>query len=207
MSAFCSLGCRDFRSGSRGGNAASLLKDPFPPGKIAGIAFSFGGVALIVSGGHPLALVQSPLSSGDLCIFGCVAAWAAYTLVGKKAMEQVPPFASVTWSCILGSLLLLPPALYHGLLPDMVAAGPVAWACLLFFGVLATGFGFSWYYQGVLAVGPTRAGIFINLVPVMAVFLGWLVLDEPLSPSLTAGGCCVLAGVWLTNRRSRSGNG
>jgi len=53
---------------------------------------------------------------------------------------------------------------------------------LLFFGFLATGFGFSWYYEGVQAIGPTRAGIFINLVPVLAVLLGWLLLGETLVP-------------------------
>jgi drug/metabolite transporter (DMT)-like permease len=181
--------------------SAILFREPFPPAKIGGILLSFCGVALIVSGGDPLALARGPLSPGDACILGCVVAWAAYTLAGKKAMERVPPFASVTWSCLLGAAMLLPPALAHGLLRDMAQAGTVAWACLVFFGVLATGFGFSWYYEGVKAIGPTRAGIFINLVPVVAVFLGWLLLDEPLSHSLILGGSCVLAGVWLTNRR------
>jgi drug/metabolite transporter (DMT)-like permease len=183
-------------------SSALLFREPFPPGKIAGIAVSFGGVALIVSGGHPLALVASPVSPGDACILGCVASWAAYTLAGKKALERVPPFASVTWSCLFGAAMLLPPALAQGLVRDMAGAGVTAWACLVFFGVLATGFGFSWYYEGVRAIGPTRAGIFINLVPVVAVLLGWLLLDEPLSPSLAIGGLTVLSGVWLTNRRA-----
>lgn len=181
--------------------SAWLFREPFGPGKIAGIVLSFSGVALIVSGGHPLVLLKTPLATGDICILGCVLAWAAYTLAGKKAMERVAPFASVTWSCILGALLLLPPALAHGLVRDMETAGFQAWSCLVFFGVLATGFGFSWYYEGVKAIGATRAGIFINLVPVVAVSLGWLVLGEPLSPSLALGGSFVLAGVWLTNHR------
>jgi drug/metabolite transporter (DMT)-like permease len=181
--------------------SAVLFREPFAPGKIAGIVLSFAGVALIVSGGDPLALLQEPPSRGDGYILGCVFTWAAYTLAGKKAMERVPPFASVTWSCLLGAGMLLPPALAHGLVGDMASAGLVAWALLIFFGFLATGFGFSWYYIGVRAIGATRAGIFINLVPVIAVFLGWLLLGEPLSHALALGGSCVLAGVWLTNRQ------
>ena len=180
-----------------------FFKEAFTLSKVTGIVVAFTGVSVIVSGGNPLALAARPPSTGDLCIFGCVLTWAAYTLAGKKAMEQVPPFASVTWSCLLGAAMLLPLALAHGLLRDMATAGPGAWALLLFFGFLATGFGFSWYYEGVQAIGPTRAGIFINLVPVLAVLLGWLLLGEPLSPSLATGGCCVLLGVWLTNRRLR----
>ena len=178
-----------------------LFGERFPPARIIGIVLSFFGVSLIVAGGDPKALLETGLSAGDLCIFGCVATWAAYTLAGKKAMERVAPYGAVTWSCILGAAMLLPPALAFGLARDVAAAGPAAWGCLLFFGILATGYGFSWYYEGVRAIGPTKAGIFINLVPVTAVFLGWLLLGEPLSPSLAVGGGIVLAGVWLTNRR------
>ncbi|EFL51093.1 protein of unknown function DUF6 transmembrane [Solidesulfovibrio fructosivorans JJ]] len=181
--------------------SALLFKERFTVLKACGIAVSFAGVGLIVSGGDPGALLRQGLSFGDVCIFGCVLTWAAYTLAGKKAMERVAPYGAVTWSCILGAAMLLPPALATGLVRDVAAAGPVAWGCLLFFGVLATGFGFSWYYEGVRAIGPTKAGVFINLVPVTAVFLGWLLLGEPLSSSLALGGTLVLAGVWLTNRR------
>jgi drug/metabolite transporter (DMT)-like permease len=169
--------------------------------KIAGIALSFAGVGCIVSGGDPAALLAKGLSTGDLCIFGCVAAWAAYTLAGKKAMERVGPYSAVAWSCILGAAMLLPPAAASGLWRDVASAGPVAWGCVAFFGILATGYGFSWYYEGVKAIGPTKAGVFINLVPVVAVVLGHVLLDEPLSPALAVGGALVLAGVWLTNRR------
>ncbi|MYL82941.1 EamA family transporter [Desulfovibrio aerotolerans] len=182
-----------------------LFREAFPPRKLAGIALSFGGVGVIVSGGDVAALFAKGLSTGDLCIFGCVAAWAAYTLAGKKAMERIAPYSAVTWSCILGALMLLPPALAMGLTRDVAAAPPTAWGLVAFFGILATGFGFSWYYEGVKALGPTKAGVFINLVPVVAVFLGWLLLGEPLSPTLALGGGLVLAGVWLTNRQGQKG--
>ncbi|UJX39762.1 DMT family transporter [Desulfovibrio sp. JY] len=183
--------------------SALLFKERFTVAKACGIAVSFAGVGLIVSGGDPGALLRQGLSFGDVCIFGCVLTWAAYTLAGKKAMERVAPYGAVTWSCILGAAMLLPPALATGLVRDVAAAGVVAWGCLLFFGILATGFGFSWYYEGVRAIGPTKAGVFINLVPVTAVFLGWLLLGEPLSSSLALGGTLVLAGVWLTNRKMK----
>ncbi|MGE4538830.1 MAG: DMT family transporter [Desulfovibrio sp.] len=183
--------------------SALLFRERFTVVKACGIAVSFAGVGLIVSGGDPGALLHQGLSFGDVCIFGCVLTWAAYTLAGKKAMERVAPYGAVTWSCILGAAMLLPPALATGLARDVAAAGVVAWGCLLFFGILATGFGFSWYYEGVRAIGPTKAGVFINLVPVTAVFLGWLLLGEPLSSSLALGGTLVLAGVWLTNRKMK----
>lgn len=180
--------------------ASLILKERLAPLRLLGIALSFCGVALILSGGDPTNLLVSGLSYGDLCIVGCVLCWTAYTLGGKKAMERTTPFASVTWSCVIGSVLLAPFALAGGAIEDAARAGPLAWANLVFLGVLATGLGFSWYYEGVKTLGASRAGVFINLVPVTAVILGVLILDEPLTPSLALGGAVVLFGVWLTNR-------
>jgi len=178
-----------------------FLKEPFPLGKILGVALSFAGVAVIVSRGDFASVIATGLSTGDLYIFGCVLSWTAYTLIGKRAMATVSPLSAVAWSCIIGDLLLLGPALASGLAQETAAAGLTDWLCLLYLGVLATGYAFTWYYQGVKAIGPSRAGVFINIVPVAAVALGFFILGEPLSPSLAAGGALVMTGVWLTNKK------
>jgi len=178
-----------------------FLKEAFPPGKIFGVALSFAGVAVIVSGGDFMTLLSQGLSTGDLFIFGCVLSWSAYTLIGKTVMGSISPLSSVAWSCILGDLFLLGPALFSGLLRETANANATDWLCLFYLGVLSTGYAFTWYYQGVKAIGPSRAGVFINIVPIAAVSLGVLILGEPLSPSLAAGGVLVMMGVWLTNKK------
>ena len=50
------------------------------------------------------------------------------------------------------------------------------------------------------AIGPARAAVFINLVPVVAIALGVLLLGEPLELSMLAGGALVVAGIWILNR-------
>ena len=46
------------------------------------------------------------------------------------------------------------------------------------------------------------ASAFINLVPVFAVLLGALLLDERLGGGVLAGGAAVIAGVLVTHRAS-----
>ena len=58
----------------------------------------------------------------------------------------------------------------------------------------------TWYYAGIRAIGAARAGIFINLVPVFAIAMGYVILDEPVTSSLISGGAMVISGVWLANR-------
>jgi drug/metabolite transporter (DMT)-like permease len=180
--------------------SALIFKESLTRKKILGTLFSLTGVSIVLAKGNPLILVQSPLSSGDLFILGCVVSWAVYSLAGNRVMRRVNPLEAVTWSCIIGDILLLPFALFYGLPNDISNALPRDWGHILFLGVIATGLAFTWYYQGIRAIGPARAGIFINLVPVFAVILGFIVLREPIYLSLLGGGALTLTGVWLTNR-------
>jgi drug/metabolite transporter (DMT)-like permease len=180
--------------------SALLFKERLTFKKNAGALLSLTGVSIVLAHGNPFRLLDDPISSGDLMILGCVASWVVYSLAGSRVMRRVDPLRAVTWSCIIGDVLLFPFALSNGLLADIATASLVDWGNLLFLGVVATGLAFTWYYHGIKAIGPARAGIFINLVPVFAVVLGFLVLGEPIYISLLLGGGLTLSGVWLTNR-------
>ncbi|RLB97177.1 MAG: EamA family transporter, partial [Deltaproteobacteria bacterium] len=54
-------------------------------------------------------------------------------------------------------------------------------------------------YEGIKQIGPIKAGIFINFVPISAIVLSFLILKEPLTPSLIIGAILVITGVYLTN--------
>jgi drug/metabolite transporter (DMT)-like permease len=180
-----------------------LFKDRLPLSRVLGIPLSLAGVVMVISGGDYGSLLRGGVGLGELCIFGCVVAWTVYTLAGKKAMAGMSPLSVVTWSCIVGDAFLFAVAWPSGLFSQAAAAPPIVWISLLFLGVIATGLAFCWYYEGVKALGPSRAGIFINLVPVTAVLLGALLLDEPVTWTLLGGGALVIGGVWLVNRPSR----
>ena len=57
-----------------------------------------------------------------------------------------------------------------------------------------------WWYEGVKAVGPSRAAIFMNLQPVVGVVLAWAMLREAVEWPEIVGGALVLLGVALTTQ-------
>lgn len=170
---------------------------------VAGVLLSLAGVSVVIADGSPLRLFRGGVQRGDLLILCAVVCWTSYTLFARPVMKELSPLVAVTWSCIFGSILILPVAVFGGLWQDLLAAGRAEWWGLTYLGVAATSLGYFWYYKAIHHVGPVAAGIFINLVPLFAVFLGCTFLDEPLQGAHVAGGLMVISGVVVTVKSSQ----
>jgi drug/metabolite transporter (DMT)-like permease len=165
----------------------------------AGVLISVSGAVLAISGGHPIALFKGGLGWGDLLIFGCTLSWAAFSLVGKTVVARIPPLTAIAYSAIIGAALLLIPALIEGMAGRLSSYSIADWGSLAYLAVFGTVLGFVWFYEGIEKIGPTRAALFINFVPISALCLAWLILKEPLTWALAAGTVMVICGVYLTN--------
>jgi drug/metabolite transporter (DMT)-like permease len=169
--------------------------------KIMGVILSVCGAIVVITQGHPTTIFHSGIGKGELYIFGCVISWVTYSLVGRAAMRSLSPLVAVTYSAIIGAVLLFPAACLEGLFDKIVHYPFTVWLSLLYLGLCGTVLAFVWYYQGIQKIGSTRAGQFINFVPISAILLSAWLLDEHLSFSLLSGVFLVSSGVYLANRR------
>ena len=167
--------------------------------KVIGIIVSVGGAVIVISRGDVCAVFQGGVGWGEMYIFCCVASWVAFSLLGKAVMDGLSPLRSVTYTAISGTLLLAGPAFWEGGF-GFLEYSPSDWAKIFYLGFFGTVLGFLWYYQGIQKIGPTRAGLFINFVPISAILLAFLFLKEPVTMSLLIGTILVSSGVYLTNR-------
>jgi drug/metabolite transporter (DMT)-like permease len=106
----------------------------------------------------------------------------------------------VNWTTLLISIVLQIPLLAtdQKLLVTGTSTVPVAgWLALGYLIVFATALGQQAWLWGVQGVGPARAGVFINLIPVSALLLSAVILGEPIGMKEVAGIALILAGVWL----------
>lgn len=184
--------------------SAWFFKERLTPLKIAGILISVAGAIVVITRGHVLEILQGNVGMGELYIFGCVASWVTYSLIGKAIMKDLSPLLSVTYSVIVGAVALFLPAYLEGMTRNVLHYPGWIWLGLFYLGFFGTMLGFFWYYQGIKRIGPMRAGLFINFVPVSAILLGFLLLGEALTPSLLIGLIFVSSGVYLTNRKTRT---
>jgi len=180
-------------------SSALIHKEPLPLRRAAGILLSLAGAVLVITRGHPLDIFAGGVGRGELLIFGCVLSWTLYSIIGKTAMRGLTPLAAVCWSSIAGTLLLFFPALLHGSFAEALHFTFSAWLGIAYLGLFGTVIGFLWYFQGIQQIGPSRAAVFINFVPVNGVLLATLLLGEPLTFSLLGGGVLVVGGSYLAN--------
>lgn len=179
--------------------SALIFKEKLTWIKGVGVALSVLGAMVVISRGHLTEILSGGFGRGEMFILGCVASWVAYSLIGKAAMKGMTPLSAVAGSAVVGTCALFFPAVNEGVLNHLASFSILDWAALFYLGFFGTVVGFVWYYQGIRHIGPMKASLFINFVPISAILLGWALLGEQVTLSLLAGAVLVSTGVYLTN--------
>ncbi|UCH91625.1 MAG: DMT family transporter [Nitrospirota bacterium] len=169
-----------------------------------GCLVSFVGVGVVTGQSGMVGVGSNPVLGGVLVLSGLVS-WALYTIGCRRTMERFSPL-TVTWTTLMMSLLFEIPLLVlnHKMLVVGVDTVPLSgWVALVYVMVFATALGQQAWLFGVDGVGPSRAGIFGNLVPVSALFFSLVILGEAVGLREISGIGLILLGVWLVNRQAQ----
>jgi drug/metabolite transporter (DMT)-like permease len=169
-----------------------------------GTALTLAGVMAIAARGELAALSSFSFSSGDIWMLLACASYAAYTVL----LRHRPPVSSfVFFSAVAGAALVIS----IPLLGYEIATGQVIWpdlrgfAILLYVALFPSLLSQIFFLRGVELIGPNRAGLFVNLVPVFGAILGVAILGEPFRWYHALGLGLVLGGIWLAERRRAVG--
>ncbi len=179
--------------------SALILKEKFTRFKFTGIILSLTGALIVISQGNLQSILQGDIGWGELFILGCVVCWSSFTVLGKIAMKSLKPIIVITYACLAGTLILILPAYQEDVLQNIMQYSIEVWLSVFVLGFLGTALAHTWFYEGIDKIGPSRAGIFINFVPIFATLMAVMILHEKLSPSLIIGAIFVVSGVYLTN--------
>ncbi|HEU4451263.1 MAG TPA: DMT family transporter [Gaiellaceae bacterium] len=166
--------------------------------RVAGLATAFAGVGVVVllgSGGE-LSLANA---KGPLIVLGAPLAFALYNVLLQPLLGRYGLLALTAASSLAGTLALLPLARRSTLdTVTGVSAGDAA--LLLYLGVVCTLLGYAGWNVGLRGLGSTRAVTYTYAIPVLAVAIGAVLLDERVTVWLAVGGVLVLAGVAAAQR-------
>lgn len=180
-----------------------LFKERLRRVKVAGIATCIVGAGLVIVSRNPQLLAATPDAwIGDLLILGCVLGWGVYSLFSRELNQTLGPVQTVTYSILIGTLMLWVLAAVRGELSweALDDLGLPQWLSLTYLGVLGSALAYIGYYHGIRKIGATRSGVFIALNPLTAVVFGAVLLDEHLTLAMYGGGALILTGIYLCNK-------
>jgi drug/metabolite transporter (DMT)-like permease len=179
------------------------LKEKVTWATILGLFISLGGVVWLTLAGDPSEAASDPVL-GNLLEFGAMLTAVGYVLLVKRLSDRYNPWALTAMQIVAGFLFFLPGAVplftnkFEALTFPQIAA-------LFYLGAFVTLGAFGFYNYGIAHIPANRAVAFVNLIPVVAVILGWSILGETLNGPQTAAALCVLAGVWLSQWGGKTG--
>ena len=166
------------------------------------VLLGFAGVALLVRPGP---------QSGDASVVGlltCVAAavmWASGSFASRRVELPAHPLVSTGWQMLLGGIACLVAGLVTGEAPQVDAAelsvrSLLALGYLIVFGSWLAFTAYAWLLQNAPL---SRVSTYAYVNPVVAIVLGWLILDEVVAPVTIVGAAIIVVSVALVVRSER----
>jgi drug/metabolite transporter (DMT)-like permease len=133
---------------------------------------------------------------GAFLVLLATAGYAASALLIKRpAISSLPTLGVVTVMCISATIVLLPLAVLR--LPNKVPDLEVL-VSLLVLGSICTALAYLLFFELVAEVGASRGTVITYVNPAVAVFLGVILLGEPLDAAIIVGFLLIIAGSWLS---------
>jgi drug/metabolite transporter (DMT)-like permease len=165
--------------------AVAVLGERLSTRVVSGIVLALAGAAVLAWG---TLRVESGL--GLAFLFLSVVCWASYTVIGRHLGARV----TVVQATVLPVFLSVVVFAFGPLFEQWrgAGAGPLALAAAL--GFFGSGISYIFWSFGIARIPAARAGVISNLVPVVAVLVAWLALDESLGLRQALGGVVVIAG-------------
>lgn len=169
------------------------------PLAVLGVAASLMGAWVVLSDGQLHQALSGAIGQGEIYLMACVACWVCYAVIGRGVMVRLSPLVSTTYAVWAGTLMLSVALVVAGNAQDIYRLSSSAWLSACYLAFFGTTIGFIWFYQGIKTIGAERASVFVNFVPVFAIWLGALMLGEAVTHALIIGGIFIICGVVLTN--------
>jgi drug/metabolite transporter (DMT)-like permease len=159
------------------------------------VAASTVGVALTVA--HP---GSGNDWLGDALVLLSLLAVVGWVLLGKRLNEGYQAVAATAWILAFGTLALVPVSLLWEGLPT-TDFSTLTWVSVAVLGLGCSAATYALWNWGVARVPASRAGVFLNLEPLVGALLGVVVLGEGWGVGTVVGGALIVGAAVIISRQ------
>ena len=181
--------------------ARLFLKVRFSALQALGALVTMLGVAVIAAQGDPARLAVLAFNSGDVMMVVAAVLYAGYT-IGLRQRPNVSGVSMLAAMAVAAFITSIPLVIW-----EIMSGGFIwpTWGGLLALAFVALGPAFVaqlTFMRGVELIGPGRAGVFVNLVPVFGAIMAVGILGEPFAVYHVLALLLVVGGIAIAQRGS-----
>jgi drug/metabolite transporter (DMT)-like permease len=167
---------------------------------LLGVVIGFVGVSILLlpgSGSTGASL------GGMLLVVAAAASWASGSFFSRKLPMPKDPFVSTAVQMLTGGLVLLVAGLVHGEasgidISSFSTSSMVAFVYLVVAGSWLAFTAYVWLLQNA-PISKVATYAYVN--PAVAIFLGWAILSEAITPVILLGAAVIVTSVAVIVRR------
>ena len=182
--------------------AFAVYRTAVTPLQIAGVVVTMLGVVLVGTGGDLARVAALAINRGDLLMVVACLLYAGYTV----ALQRRPPISALSlFMALAGAALVasLPLVALEAALGQLQWPTTTGWIIVVLAVLFPSFLAQMFFIRGVELIGPGRAGVFINLVPVFASIMAVAILGESFAAFQAIALGLVLGGIWLSELGKR----
>jgi drug/metabolite transporter (DMT)-like permease len=165
---------------------------------VVGVALGLIGI-IIMFGEHVSSFSRSEYTLGIILTFGAVLGWAGGSIWIKKKNLETNPFLNAGLQMFFGGLWLIPFSLIFDDLSNVSWSAEAGWS-MLYLVVFGSLIAYASYSYALRKLPMTIVSLYAYINPLVAVLLGWLVLDEKLNGNIVIAFLLTVAGIYIVNR-------
>lgn len=170
--------------------------------QVLGLILSITGVVIIITQFEFSRLIHLDLNKGDLWLLVAMLSWAIYSTMLKTHKTGLNYLTFISVIVTLGLIFLFPQFLFELNNHELIKFN-FAFFLIISYVVLFAGLGaYIFWNKAVLIVGPSRAGVFLHLMPVFSSLMAIFLLNEKFMNFHIFGAIAIILGIYLSSKKT-----
>jgi len=167
--------------------------------QLFGLLLSIIGIGSIISNGDIQKIISLNFNKGDTWMLVCVITWALYSTLLKKNQFKFSQFTLIQLMVSAGLLFLIPQLFYEKSIGLEVNFNKAFFIILFYVVVFPAIAAYYCWQKGVEIIGPNRASMFIQLMPLFSAVMAIIIFREKFELYHFAGAAFIVSGIYLSN--------
>lgn len=181
--------------------SALILKERVGTNRWVGLGIALGGLWVMILGNQRMESGLNSVELRDLIVgvmitLGAVLSWGLYTVLSRFLMGVVDSLTLLTWVIVCGTIWTLPWAGKELWVKIIEGSTPI-WGAVAYLSVGCTVIGFIIWFWAIEKWEVSKVSLFIYLVPLTALIIGYFLFGESLSSPTLLGSLAILTGIIL----------